>query len=235
MTTSATRSTTYVLLRDELIGYFKSKVMLVLWILMPLVAIGGYFVLPSTLRGGGFAGASMSATMFMSLLMSSLAGTVASIMVAVDIVSERNRRVYDLFVIRPVRRDAIIWAKFLAVFGCVTIACFVSIALGLGLDAIRGEPPTAAALADAARSLATLGGVLAMSTAGGVCIGVLARSILVAVILVLYVGQNLTFLPMLPGYFGVVPNLFWLVILISFALAALVVYVSGVMFRRAEM
>jgi len=229
------RSPTLLLLRDELVGFARSKVMLVLWILMPLVAIAGYLLLPSMLNVRGASSSMLSATMFMSLIMSSLAGTIASIMVAVDIVTERNRKVYELFAIRPIRREAIIWSKFLAVLACVAIACVASIAFGIALDAIRGRAPDAAALHDAAKSLAALVGVLAMSTAGGVLIGVLARSILVAVILVLYVGQNLTVLPLLPSYFGVLPQLFWVIILLSFALSVAVVYGAGVVFRRAEL
>jgi len=64
--------------------------------------------------------------------------------------------------------------------------------------------------------------------------GVLARSLLVAVILVLYVGQNFTIVPMLPTYFGVLPNAFWVVMLISFGLAGLLAYGAAVLFRRAE-
>lgn len=173
--------------------------------------------------------------MFVSVLLSSIAGTVAAIMVAVDIVNERNRKVYDLFAIRPIRREALIWSKFFAVLGSVSIACVAALALGIALDSILGEPPTAAMLHDALESLATLVGVLATSTAGGVFIGVAVRGILVAVILVLYVGQNLPIVPLLPRYLGVLPDLFWVVILVSFALAFAVVHAAAVIFRRAEL
>lgn len=227
-------SPTLLLLRGELLGYFKSKVMLVLWILMPLISIAGYLLVRTLdLRGAGLA--ATSAMMFVSILLSSIAGTVAAIMVAVDIVNERNRKVYDLFAIRPIRREALIWSKFFAVLGCVSIACVAALALGIALDAILGEPPTAAMLHDALESLATLIGVLATSTAGGVFIGVAVRGILVAVILVLYVGQNLPIVPLLPRYLGVLPDLFWVVILISLALAFAVVHAAAVMFRRAEL
>lgn len=228
------RSATLVLLRDELIGFAKSKVMLVLWIVMPLIGIGGYLLLPDEITGQrGMA--NLSATAFLGFLMSSLAGTVAALMVAVDIVSERNRKVYELFAIRPIRREAIIWAKFLAVFACVTIACVVSLGLGIAVDALRGEPPTAAGLSSLVEALLSLVGVIAMSTAVGVVFGVMARTILVAVILVLYVGQNLAIVPMLPVYLGWLPDRFWLIMAITAALTGLLVYGAGVMFRRAEM
>lgn len=207
--------------------------MIVLWVLMPLLAVGGYLILPRLVGGAG-SGPRLSATAFMSFLMSSLAGTIAALMVAVDLISEKNRKVYELFVIRPIRREAIIWAKFAAVFGCVTVACVASLALGIAVDAVRGRPPSGAELYDALESVVALTGVIALSAGVGAFFGVVSKTILVAVILILYVGQNLAIVPMLPIYLGLLPHHFWLVMLISAALAALLVWGSGVVFRRTE-
>jgi hypothetical protein len=76
--------------------------------------------------------------------------------------------------------------------------------------------------------------VIALSATVGVLFGVIAKTILVAVILILYVGQNLAILPMLPMYLGLLPNQFWLVMLISGVLAAVLLWASGVLFRRTE-
>jgi ABC-2 type transport system permease protein len=230
----ATRSPTLLLLRDELIGFAKSKVMLVLWVVLPVIAIAGYLLLPDgILESRGMSRSEMSATTFISFIMSGVAGTVAALMVAVDIVSERNRKVYELFVIRPIRPEAIIWAKFLAVFTCVAIACVVSLGLGLAIDAIRGaafpEPM------NLVKALISLVSGIALSCSVGVLFGVLARTILVAVILILYVGRNLAIIPMLPMYLGLVPNQFWLIMVISAALTAIVLAGASVMFRRAEL
>lgn len=222
------------LVRDELVGFAKSRVMLVLWLLMPALAIAGYLLLPTSALMGGESGPKLSATAFMSFLMSSIAGTVAALMVGVDIVSEKNRKVYELFVIRPIRREAIVWAKFVAVFACVTVACIVSIALGIAIDALRGAAITSALLHDAGKAVIALVGVIALSATVGVLFGVLAKTILVAVILILYVGQNLAIIPMLPMYLGLLPNHFWLVMLISGVLAAVLLWVSGRMFRRTQ-
>lgn len=230
----APRSPTLLLIRDELIGFARSKVMIVLWIVLPLLALGGYLLLPDAVtEARGLGG--LSATAFIGFLMSSIAGTVAALMVAVDIVSERNRKVYELFVIRPIRREAIIWAKFVAVFACVTVACIVSMGLGIALDAVRGSPPTRDMASDMVKSMVSLVSVIALSAAVGVMFGVLARSILVAVILILYVGQNLAIVPMLPIYLGFLPDQFWLVMLISAGLTALLLFGATVSFRRAEL
>lgn len=227
-----TRSPTQLMVRDELIGFAKSKVMLVLWVVLPLMAIGGYLLLPDEITSARGMG-NLSATAFVGFLMSSIAGTVAALMVAVDIVSERNRKVYELFVIRPMRREVIILAKFVAVFACVTVACVVSLGLGIAVDAIRGNAP--AFDYDFVKSLLSLIGVVAMSCSVGVVFGVMSRTILVAVILILYVGQNLTIVPMLPVYLGWLPNQFWLVMLITAVLTGLLVLGACVMFRRAEL
>lgn len=226
-------SPTRLLIRDELIGFARSKVMLVLWIVLPVLAIAGFLFLPDATTGG--ARQLMTATTFMSLIESSIAGTVAALMIAVDLISERNRNVYTLLVIRPIRREAIVWSKFAAVAGCVAVACIVSIVLGVVVDAVRGAPPTAAALYDTGRAVVRVIAVIAMATAAGALFGVLVRSILVAVILVLYVGQNVTVIPMLPTYLGLVPGTFWWFMLPSFALVAIMLWFAGRAFRRAQL
>jgi len=224
---------TLLLVHDELLGFAKSRVMLVLWILMPGIALAGFLLLrgrPMLQTGMG----QMSAMTFMSLIESSIAGTVAALMVAVDIVSERNRNVYVLFVIRPIKREAIVWAKFIAVCACVIVACTIALAIGLVVDVIEGRTISGAVLYDGFKSLTTMGHVIALACAGGVLCGVLARTILVAVILVLYVGQNFTLVPQLPMYFGVLTDQFWPMMGVSSALVLVVVWLAGVSFRRSQ-
>jgi ABC-type transport system involved in multi-copper enzyme maturation permease subunit len=227
------RSPTGQLLRDELIGFARSKVMLILWVVLPCIAVLGFLLISG--RSYGQPQAALSATGFMSLLESSLAGTVAALMIAVDLVSERNRNVYVLLVIRPIRREAIIWAKFLAVFGCVAVACIVSLLLGVAVDAVRGAPPTVASLYDTGKALVSMTTLIALSTAAGALFGVLARSILVAVILVLYVGQNIALVPALPAYLGVLPGQYWLIMAISVGLVGAMLWGAGAAFRRAQL
>ena len=226
------RSATALLLRDELVGFAKSKVMIVLWVVLPLIAMAAYLLLPRELTD--HQGSSRTATQFISLIISSLASAVAALMVAVDIVTERNRKVYELFVIRPIKRDAIIWSKFIAVFACVSVACIAAIGLGLAVDAVRGSVPTSSDLVEIGKSLASSIAVIAIACGVGVLFGVLAKSVLAAVILVLYIGQNLAAVPMLPIYFGILPDSFWLMMAISYGLALLLAFVAARTFRRAE-
>ena len=225
----------WLMLRDEMVGFARSRVMLVLWIVLPLVTTLGYVLLPDRAVDSMMPGAQMSATDFMALMISSVAGTVAALLVGVDIVSERNRKVYDLFVIRPIRREVILWAKFVAVTVSVSVACIVALALGLTVDAVRGAPVGGDTIVAALDGLGSLVAVIALSAGVGVFFGVVSRSILVAVILILYLGQNLAVVPMLPVWLGVLPDRFWLIMAISAALTLVMVWLGGVIFRRAEL
>ena len=223
-----------LLVRDELVGFARSRVMIAMWIVLPACSLLVYLLLPGdALIDSGF-GAELSATAFMGLLLSSLAGTVAAVMVAADIVGERNRNVYELFLIRPIRPEALILAKFTAVFVCVGVACIASLALGLAFDVLQGATLGTAEFRDAVRVLASLLGVVGLSAAVGVFFGVVSRSIVIAVVLVLYIGQNLAIIPMLPVYLGVLPEHFWIVMAITTLLVLAVLWGAALLFRRAE-
>ena len=56
----------------------------------------------------------------------------------------------------------------------------------------------------------------------------------VAVILILYVGQNLAFVPMLPMYFGILPQQFWVFMAMSGAIVLVLLWGSSALFRRRE-
>ncbi|MBV1857315.1 MAG: ABC transporter permease [Nannocystaceae bacterium] len=221
-----------LLTRDELLGFAKSKVMLVLWIGLPVLALL-VFVLP-ILLGQESADSGRSMAALVALLVSSLAGTVSAIMVAVDIGSERKSGVYQLLVIRPLPRDAILWAKYIAVFTCVTLACVVALATGVFVDLIRGTPLPAEAWNHLARSLLSTAGVIAISTAIGVFVGSVTTSTLVAVIVVLYAGQNLAVIPMIPNYFGL-EEYFWPFMGGTVVLALGVMFAATLLFRRVEL
>ena len=182
-----------VLLRDELNGFYRSNVMLALWAGMPALSVLLYVISPNT--------GSIPVAVFASLLVGSVGGTLASAMLSVSIVNERERRVYDLFVIRPVRRRDLLLSKFLAVYGCVVVAGLLAMGLGLIADyavtgLTRGIP-----VSGLESGLIVLVSMLAISCSAGILIGVVSPSILVAVILVLYGGNQLSAAAILPALF----------------------------------
>ena len=177
---------------DELRGFYKSKVMLFLWIGLPIIAVLFRFVQYETI------GQTISFTVVSALVVSSLAGTLAAVMLTVSIINEKNRHVYELFLIRPLKKGEIILAKFLSVYTCVAIASFIAVFFGMGTDYLTTGAISAAALTNLGQSLAISLSMVAVACAAGVLIGVAAPSVLVGAILVIYGGNQISVLPLVP-------------------------------------
>jgi ABC-2 type transport system permease protein len=180
-----------LLFRDELTGFYRSKVMVALWVGLPALSLLLYAISPNT--------GSIPVAVFTSLLVGSIGGTLASAMLAVSIINERERHVYDLFVIRPVRRSDLLLAKFLAVYVCVIIASLLALAVGLVADAADTGLAQGISFAGLATSTILLVSLIAISCSAGIVIGVVSPSVLVGVILVLYGGNQLGAVVLLPA------------------------------------
>ena len=177
---------------DELRGFYKSKVMLFLWIGLPIIAVLFRFVQYETIEQ------TISFTVISALVVSSLAGTLAAVMLTVSIINEKNRHVYELFLIRPLKRPEIILAKFLSVYTCVAIASFIAVFFGMGTDYLTTGAISAEVLTNLGQSLAISLSMVAVACAAGVLIGVAAPSVLVGAILVIYGGNQISVLPLVP-------------------------------------
>ena len=177
---------------DELRGFYKSKVMLFLWVGLPVIAILFRFVQVTT------TGQEISFTVISTLIVSSLAGTLASVMLAVSIINEKNRHVYELFLIRPLKRRDILFSKYLSVYLCVAIASFISVLVGIVTDFVIGGTLSTAVFDSLGQSLALSFSMIAIACAAGVLIGVLSPSVLVGAILVIYGGNQTSIIPLLP-------------------------------------
>lgn len=182
---------------DELRGFYKSKVMLFLWIGLPIIAI-----LFRSVQYGS-TGQTIPFTVISALVVSSLAGTLASVMLAVSIINEKNRHVYELFLIRPLKRRDIILAKFLAVYTCVAIASFIAVFVGVVADYFTAGALPATVLGDTAQSLAISLSMVAVACSAGVLIGVASPSVLVGAILVIYGGNQISVIPLVPTLMGI--------------------------------
>jgi ABC-2 type transport system permease protein len=180
-----------LLVQDEMRGFYRSKVMLFLWIGLPILTILFHFW--SSLQGG-----ELPLTALSAIITSSIGGTLASVMLAVSIINEKTQHVYDLFLVRPVRRWNIILSKFLAVYTCIAVASGLSLLLGLIIDYVNVGGLSDAILRDTLLSLATSLSMMAVSSSIGVLIGVAAPSVLVGVILVIYGGNQISALPIIP-------------------------------------
>lgn len=183
----------FLLFIDELRGYAKSKVMIVLWIGLPLLSFLIQFINPADLEG-------LPISFLVSIVVSSIGGTLSAIMLSTSIVNERNRHVYELFLIRPVRRSSLIFAKYLAVYLCLVIAVSISLIIGIIIDAITGDL-TESYLKPTIESLIIALSSMSITCSIGIFFGVLASSVPVAAILSVYLGSQLSTLIILPTMF----------------------------------
>jgi ABC-2 type transport system permease protein len=212
---------------DELRGFYKSKVMIFLWIGLPIVSILFRFVQV------GSTGQEIPFTVISSLVVSSLAGTLAAVMLAVSIINEKNRHVYELFLIRPLKRRDIVLSKFLAVYAAVAVAAFISIVVGIAADyATTGTLPITV-LNDTAQSLAISLSMIAVSCSAGVLIGIAAPSVLVGAILVIYGGNQISVIPLVPTLANLpYANLF--TVLIAAIVAGILVAAAVWLFNKKQ-
>jgi ABC-2 type transport system permease protein len=180
-----------LLVKDELKGFYKSKVMIFLWIGLPLLTILFHFW--SSLQGGEIPFTALSA-----IITSSIGGTLASSMLTVSIINEKIQHIYDLFLVRPVKRWNIILSKFLAVYVCILVASLISLLFGLIIDYANIGQVSGTILSDTALSLATSFSMMAVSSSAGILIGVVAPSVLVGVILIIYGGNQISALSAIP-------------------------------------
>ncbi len=183
-----------ILFKDELRGFYKSKVMMVLWIGLPVLSILFFLFSPDT-------GEDLPLTVTTSLIVSSVAGTLGAVMLAVSIINEKGNKVYDLFLIRPIKRRNILVSKFLAVYVCIAIAVSISLMLGLGIDYYRFGGIPEGMLSSIIDSIIISLSMMAISASAGVLIGVLSPSVLVGAVLVIYGGNQISILPALPALF----------------------------------
>lgn len=183
-----------LLFKDELNGFYRSKVMIALWVGLPILGILFYYLQPDT--------EGVAVSSFVALIVAALGGTISSAMLVVTIINEKERKVYELFVIRPIHRRDILLAKFMAVFLCVVVAAMLSIALGVAVDIARsgGLPPQLyESLWD---SFLLTVSMVSVSCGASILIGVAAPSVIVGIIGVLYGSNQLAAAVALPALFG---------------------------------
>ena len=180
-----------LLYKDELRGYYKSKTMIVLFVGMPLISILMHFLQPDA--------EGMPISILVGLLIASMGGTLSSVMLSTTVVNEKSRHVYELFLIRPIKRFHLLLAKFLAVYTCLLIGVMLSLSIGLAIDSLTLEVPLDVILEGTIDSLVISLAAMAISCSMGLLIGVLTNSVMLAAILAIYAGNQLSLVAVLPG------------------------------------
>jgi ABC-2 type transport system permease protein len=212
---------------DELRGFYKSKVMIFLWVGLPLIALLFRFISAAN------TGQSLSFTLISALVVSSIGGTLAAVMLSVFIINEKNRRVYDLFLIRPIKRRDILIAKFSAVYTCVAIASCIAVLVGIITDYASTGALSMAILSNSGESLVVSLSIIAVSCSAGVLIGVASPSVLVGAILVIYGGNQISVIPLLPTLLGIQDSTAFTIILAA-AITAALLFAAIALFERKQ-
>jgi ABC-2 type transport system permease protein len=185
-----------LLFRDELKGFYKSKVMLTLWVGLPLLTLVIYFASPTN-QG-------LSLASFTAIIIGSIGGMLAAAMLVSSIISEKSRHVFDLFIIRPVKRSDIVLSKFLATYVCVTAAGIIALVFGALFDLVQKGSFQGDVLTVSVNALIMAASMTSIACSAGVLIGFSANSMLTGIILVIYGANQLSVVAVLPGLF--LPN-----------------------------
>jgi len=215
----------WLLFKDELNGFYRSRVMLALWVGLPAMAVLLYFLVDD-IEG-------MPVTVFTGLLVSSIGSLLTSVLIVVNILNEKEKKVYDLFLIRPIRRENLLLAKFSAVFLCVIVASFIAITLAAVLDSTTKGLDVQGILSDMKDSLLITVSIMAINCSAGVLIGVFAPNMLVGILLVLFGANQLSSLVLLPMITGW--GEMWMAGAVSLAISIALLLGASVLFRHKEL
>ncbi|MCE7743034.1 MAG: ABC transporter permease subunit [Candidatus Heimdallarchaeota archaeon] len=190
----------FLLLWDEFKGYAKSKTIIALWIGMPLVVI--IIHLLSTNQGD------FPITIFSGFLIMNIGGLLAAVILSSTMTNEITKNVYAMFLIRPVKRWHLIISKYLAFMFALTIASFLSFAVGIIMDLIKFSDEISSLpeffnqiMKMSFENLLISLAAMSIACAAGLLIGMLVKSVAMSVILSIYLGQQMSQLAVLPGFF----------------------------------
>jgi len=207
-------------------GFYKSKVMIILWVGMPLLSLLFHFIVPAT--------EGIPISSIVALLFSSIGGMLASAMLSTSIASEKVGHIYDLFLIRPVRRTNILLAKFFAVYLCLIIATGISLVIGLIIDQLTIGTLPKYVIDQTIESLSISLAAMAISCSLGIFFGTIVSSVPVAAILSVYLGNQISAISILPPLFidFIDPILFSL--LIGSIIPTIIITISIMIFARKQ-
>jgi len=225
----------WLLFADEMKGFYKSKVMLVLWVGMPVAALLFHALTPNDVSGA-------PVSLVVSLVVGSFGGLLGSAILSTTIVNEKNRHVYELFLVRPVRRANLIVAKFFAVLTCLILAASIALITGIAFDAGKSVILSDVLLKQMLQSFTTAILMMGIACGFGLVIGTNLSSVPAAAILSLYVGNQLASFAAFPGFMGILlPDTFWATIdpllancLIGGITTPLLVWVAIMSFNRKQ-
>jgi ABC-type transport system involved in multi-copper enzyme maturation permease subunit len=212
-----------VLFRDEFEGFARSKAMLALWLGLPVVVILLRLIRPDTEEIPLF--------LFSGIMISTIGGTLSAVILSTAVTTDRRNHVYDLFLVRPVRRGTLILAKYFATLTVIVIAALVALATGIVADLIAGYPTGTLFQAGLEPLLLSFSGI-AIACAVGVLLGTLIDSVTASAIIAVYLGNQLSAAALLPSFFLPNTNSTLLAIGVGVVIPALILLITVRVFAR---
>jgi ABC-2 type transport system permease protein len=200
--------------------------MMVLWVGLPILTIVMHFFQPDMEE--------FPFSFLVSIVISTIGGTLASSMLSTSLTSEINQKVYDLFLIRPLKRITILLTKFSAVYFCLVIAIIISLTLGLIIDYLTIGGLTEKVIITLFESLAISLAAIAVSCSIGLLFGITISSVPVAAILSVYLGNQLSALSILPSLFLDIINPFLFAAVIGVSVPVILLSISSIIFIHKE-
>ena len=174
---------------DELVGFVRSRVIVVLAVGLPILITVLRLVQPD-IEGMPF-------FVFTAIIMASIGGTLGAVLLSTSITSERARNVYDLFLVRPVARWQLVLAKYLAALTVLLATAIAALGTSLIADWLAGRVSTGLLEAAVQPILLSLAG-MAIACSAGVLLGVVVNSVAASAILAVYLGNQLSAVALLP-------------------------------------
>jgi len=212
--------------QDEFAGFARSKVMLVLWIGLPVVMMIIRFLRPDT--------EGIPLVMLGAILIASIGGTLSAVLLSTTITNERNRGVYDLFLIRPVTRTDLMLAKFFASLSALLIAVILSLGVGIIVDALVGDF-TVEALRSSGQSLVVIIAAISTACSVGMLFGTIFDSVAVSAILSVYLGNQLSGLIILPAILIQTLNPVYTAAAAAIVLPTIILFITIKVFERKSL
>jgi len=176
----------------------------------------------------------MPLSFFTALIVSSIGGLLASVMLTVNIINEKDTSVYDLFLIRPIKRWYLLLSKFLAVYICVSIACILAISIGILVDYIESPIILDLIMQNIVDSFIMTLSIIGISSAVGILIGVISPSIVVGVILVIFIGNYVSSIPTIIPFMFDVENPVAIVLALGIIITIILMSLGIIIFNKKE-
>ncbi len=215
-----------ILFVDELKGFYKSKVMLILWFGMPFLTLLMHFLNPDL--------GELPVSILVALLISSIGGTLSAALLSTSIANEKSHHVYDLFLVKPVSRYSILLAKYFAVYLCLIIATGISLITGLIIDTCTSGSLPEYIIQNTLDSLSVSLAAMSISCSIGIFFGILVSSVPVAVILSVYIGNQVSAVSILTTTFIDFINPSMFSIIIGVITTVLFIGISIIVFNRKQ-